>query len=162
MKMELVFNLFEPIADKRSHTLILGTMPSRKSREANFYYAHPCNRFWKVIAESFNRPLPKDVEEKTILLLSNGIALWDVLDSCEISGANDASIRKQRCRNIAEFISDKAIKKILCNGSKAFKLCSELKLVLPVICMPSTSPANASWSFECLLEAWRPELKDQL
>ena len=159
MNRELVIHPFEPIADERSHTLILGTMPSGKSREANFYYAHPRNRFWRVIAESFDRLLPKDVEGKTKLLLSNGIALWDVLDSCEISGSDDASIRKQSCKNIAGFISGRPIQKILCNGGKAFALCSELKLALPVICLPSTSPANAAWSLERLIEVWRPELK---
>ena len=158
MDTRLVFHPFDPIANEQSHTLILGTMPSGRSREEKFYYAHPRNRFWSVIAESFDCPLPKDAEGKTNLLLANGIALWDVLNSCEISGAEDASIRGQKYKNIAGFIGEKPIRKILCNGNKAFAFCGKLKLPVPVICLPSTSPANAAWSLERLVAVWKPEL----
>ena len=149
---------FGPIADEQSRILILGTMPSVESRKARFYYAHPRNRFWRVIADSFGQPLPQSVEEKTRLLLANRIALWDVLDSCEISGSDDSSIREPIYNGIEALISGKPIEKILCNGTKAYKLCLKSELPVPVLCMPSTSPANAAWSIERLAAVWRPAL----
>jgi len=149
---------FSPIANEHSRILILGTMPSVESRKAGFYYAHPRNRFWQVIADSFGKPLPQSAEDKTRLLLANHIALWDVLDSCEISGSADSSIRRPVYNNIASLISGKPIQKILCNGTKAYKLCLSRELSLPVSCMPSTSPANAAWILERLTAAWKPEL----
>jgi hypoxanthine-DNA glycosylase len=150
---------FNPIFDKYSRILILGTMPSVKSREVGFYYSHPRNRFWKVLAECFGEPhSPQLIEEKTQLLLANKIALWDVLASCEIKGSDDSSIRKPIYNGISEFISEKPIEKILCNGTKAYKLCISLDLGLPVLHMPSTSPANATWSLERLTETWKSEL----
>jgi len=149
---------FSPVADEHSRILILGTMPSVASRDAGFYYAHPRNRFWRVVADSFGQPLPQSVEEKTRLLLANHIALWDVLDSCEISGSDDATIRQPVYNDIAAFICGKPVRKILCNGTKAYNLCLKLKLSLPVLYMPSTSPANAGWSAERLTAAWKPEV----
>ncbi|MCL1831458.1 MAG: DNA-deoxyinosine glycosylase [Oscillospiraceae bacterium] len=151
-------NSFNPIFDKHSHILILGTMPSVKSREVGFYYSHPHNRFWKVLAECFGESIPQSIEDKTQLILANKIALWDVLASCEIKGSDDSSIRKPIYNGIAEFISEKPIEKILCNGTKAYKLCISLDFSLPVLHMPSTSPANASWSLERLTETWKSEL----
>ena len=149
---------FKPIFDDHSQILILGTMPSVKSREVGFYYSHPRNRFWNVIAESFGNSVPQSIEEKTQLILKNRIALWDVLASCEITGSDDSTIREELYNDIVGFISGKPIQKILCNGKKAYKLCLDLKLPLPVLCMPSTSPANAAWSLERLLEFWKVEL----
>lgn len=149
---------FNPITNEHSRILILGTMPSVESRKAGFYYAHPRNRFWQVIANSFEKPLPQFVEEKMRLLLENKIALWDVLESCEISGSADSSIRQPVYNDIALLISGKPIEKILCNGTKAYKLCLSRKLSLPVLYMPSTSPANAAWSLEKLTAAWKLEL----
>ena len=149
---------FSPISNEHSRILILGTMPSVKSREVGFYYSHPQNRFWRVLSAIFEQPIPQSFPEKTQLLLTNKIALWDVLASCEIKGSDDSSIQKEVYNNIAEFIQGKPIKKILCNGQKAFKLCLNLELYLPVMCMPSTSPANAAWSLERLIEAWKSEL----
>ena len=149
---------FSPVADEHSRILILGTMPSVESRKAGFYYAHPRNRFWQVIADSLEQPLPQSVEEKTRLLLANRIALWDVLDSCEISGSDDSSIREPIYNNITALISGRPIEKVLCNGTKAYKLCLKLELPLPVLCMPSTSPANAAWNAERLSATWKPEL----
>ena len=154
-------NSFEPIANENSRILILGTMPSVESRKVGFYYMHPRNRFWQVIAGSFGTLLPQSVEEKARLLLANHIALWDVLESCEISGSADSSIRKPVYNDISSFINDKPIKKVLCNGTKAYKLCLKLNLSLPVLSMPSTSPANATWSAERLTAAWKPELTDE-
>jgi len=149
---------FPPISDENSRILILGTMPSVESRRAGFYYSHPRNRFWTVLSESLAKPIPQSIEDKIQLLLGNGIALWDVLATCEITGSDDSSIRKPIYNDIATFINGKYIKKILCNGMKAYKLCQRLRLPLPVLCMPSTSPANAAWSLERLTAAWKPEL----
>ena len=150
---------FDPISNEHSNILILGTMPSVQSRESGFYYAHPRNRFWTVLARSFGQPAPASVEEKTQLLLSNGIALWDVLASCEITGSDDSSIREPFYNDIAVFVGGKSIQKILCNGKKAYNLYHrQFDLPIPVISMPSTSPANAAWSAERLTEAWKPEI----
>ena len=149
---------FPPISNKNSRLLILGTMPSVKSREAGFYYSHPQNRFWRVLSACLGKPLPQTVEEKTQLLLANNIALWDVLESCEITGSDDSTIREPVYNGIAGFISETQIEKVLCNGAKAYKLYQRLGLSLPVACMPSTSPANAAWNLERLTEAWKTEL----
>jgi hypoxanthine-DNA glycosylase len=146
---------FGPIANEHSRILILGTMPSVQSRKDGFYYSHPRNRFWQVLAGSLEQPIPQTVAEKTQLLLENNIALWDVLASCEITGSDDSSIRNPVYNDIASFLIGKPIEKILCNGAKAYKLCLGLGLALPVLCMPSTSPANASWSLERLTAAWK-------
>jgi len=156
--MNVIAQSFSPVANEHSHILILGTMPSVQSRKAGFYYSHPRNRFWQVIADSFEKPLPQSVAEKTRLLLTNHIALWDVLDSCEILGSADSSISKPIYNDIASFISDKPIEKILCNGMKAYELCLSRKLSLPVLYMPSTSPANAAWSLERLTAVWKPKI----
>ena len=149
---------FTPISNEHSRILILGTMPSVQSREAGFYYAHPRNRFWPVVATCFGQPIPETIVNKTQLLLANSIALWDVLVSCEITGSDDSSIREPVCNDISTLISGRPIQKILCNGRKAYALCLHLNLPLPVLCMPSTSPANASWSLERLTAAWKKEI----
>jgi len=149
---------FRPIANEHSRILILGTIPSVQSRVEGFYYANPRNRFWQVLAVSYDKPLPQSVKDKTRLLLESSIALWDVLSSCEISGSDDSSIRKPVYNDIAAFASGKPIEKILCNGRKAFALCHSLALPLPVLCLPSTSPANAAWNVERLTAAWKKEL----
>jgi len=149
---------FSPISSGHSKILILGTMPSVASRDGGFYYAHPRNRFWTVLAGSFGQPVPRSVAEKTELLLTNGVALWDVLASCEISGSDDSSIRNPMYNDIATLVSDRPIEKILCNGMKTYQLCLKLGLSLPVLPMPSTSPANAAWSAELLIDVWKPEL----
>jgi hypoxanthine-DNA glycosylase len=107
----------------------------------------------------FGQPLPQSIEEKTKLLLSNGIALWDVLASCEISASEDSSIRNPVYNDIATFIKGKPIERILCNGKKARSFCAQLQLDVPLLCMPSTSPANAAWDLKGLAEAWKPELE---
>ncbi|MCL2694497.1 MAG: DNA-deoxyinosine glycosylase [Oscillospiraceae bacterium] len=149
---------FPPIYDKNSRLLILGTMPSVKSREAGFYYSHPQNRFWKVLSACFGKSLPQTVEEKTQLLLTHKIALWDVLESCEITGSDDSTIREPIYNDVAGLINKTRIEKVLCNGTKAYKLYLGLGLSLPAACMPSTSPANAAWSLEKLIEKWKAEL----
>jgi len=110
--MNVMPKSFNPIVNEHSRILILGTVPSVESRKKGFYYSHPRNRFWQVIANSFEKPFPQSVAEKTRLLLTNHIALWDVLDSCEILGSADSSIREPIYNDIVSFINDKPIEKV--------------------------------------------------
>jgi len=151
---------FSPVADERSRILILGTMPGAESRKAGFYYAHPRNRFWQVIAAICDRPLPQSVDDKTRLILDNHLALWDVLESCEITNSADSSIRNPVYNDISAFIRSRPIEKILCNGAKAYEFCKKLELPLRVLRMPSTSPANAAWSLERLRAVWMSQLTE--
>jgi len=153
-----VVHPFDSISNEFSRILILGTMPSVQSRKANFYYSHPRNRFWQMIATCYDHQLSQSAEEKTKFLLLNGIALWDVLASCEILGSDDSSIRRPVYNDIATFIKGKPIQKILCNGKKAYDFCNQLDISVPILCMPSTSPANAAWNLERLTETWKSEL----
>ena len=147
---------FEPISNESSRILILGTMPSVESRKADFYYSHPRNRFWPMLAGCLGQQVPGTTVDKMKLLLENDIALWDVLASCEIVGSDDATIQKPVCNDIAAFVSDKPIVKILCNGKKAYSLCGSLDIQIPILYVPSTSPANAAWNLERLIEVWKP------
>jgi len=133
-------------------------MPSVLSRKAGFYYSHPRNRFWPVLAGCFGQQIPQSIEDKIKLLRQNYIALWDVLAACEIIGSDDASIQKPVYNDIATFINDRPITKILCNGKKAYSFCQHLELSIPIIYVPSTSPANAAWGIEMLIEAWKPNM----
>lgn len=148
---------FPPLYDKNSKILILGSFPSVKSRENLFFYGHPQNRFWKVTAAVFECEVPKTVEEKKEFLLSHGIALWDVIASCEITGSADSSIKNVKPNNFKEILEKSDIKRIYTNGKTAEKYF--VKFIKNVInrssvCLPSTSPANASWNIERLTEAW--------
>jgi hypoxanthine-DNA glycosylase len=137
--------------------LILGSFPSVKSREQNFFYGHPQNRFWKVMAALFGEQLPETVDEKKALILQNGLALWDSIASCEITGSSDASIRDAKPNDISIILDNCDIRRIYCNGRKSHELYR--KYIEPVcgreaVCLPSTSPANAAWQMDRLLEAW--------
>lgn len=153
---------FGPVWDVNSRVLVLGTFPSAASREQGFYYGHPRNRFWLVLASVFNSPLPSDVGEKTSLLLNSGVALWDVLVSCEIEGSSDASIKNPVPNDIAGLASKSGITKVLLNGQKAGALyekhCAP-GISIPHFRLPSTSPANAAWSHERLAEEWGQRLR---
>lgn len=158
------FNLvhpFEPVWSPQSSVLILGTFPSVISRENRFYYGHPRNRFWPVLAKLYNEAVPRTSDEKKALLLEHGLAVWDVLKSCEISGSDDASIRHPIPNDIAGLVAKTEIRKILLNGKKAHDLYSKFcasQIEIPAICLPSTSPANAAWDLPRLLEVWRAEI----
>ena len=148
---------FGPLYDENSRVLILGSFPSVKSREQNFFYGHPQNRFWRVIAAVFGQPVPQTVEEKKLLILDNGLALWDSIASCEITGSSDASIRNVRANDISIILNSCSIERIYCNGRKSHELYQ--KYIEPetgreAVCLPSTSPANAKWTLEKLTEAW--------
>ena len=154
---EKVFHPIEPLYDKNSKILILGSFPSQKSREQKFFYGHPQNRFWKVLSLVLKVDEPKTVEEKRRFLLFNNIAVWDVIASCEIMGSSDSSI-KNVVPNDLKIIHDNAnIKRIYVNGKTAEKYYNKYlkeKLGITACCLPSTSPANAAWSVERLAEAW--------
>lgn len=152
-----VIHPLNPIYDRNSRILILGTFPSVKSREAGFYYAHPQNRFWQVIAALTHEPLPLTHEAKTQLLLSHHIALWDVIRSCEITGSSDASIRNVIPNPLKDLIDNSCIDAVYANGTKAchlYRTYSEKTTGFPIVCLPSTSPANARSGLEALITEW--------
>ncbi len=143
--------------DLYSEVLILGSFPSVKSREVGFYYGHPQNRFWKVLAAIFDEPVPLGTEQRRAFLLRNHIAAWDVIASCSIIGSSDSSISDVVPNNILPILEGASIRQIYTNGHTAFRLYRQY--IYPqtgrqAICLPSTSPANASWSFERLMTAW--------
>lgn len=148
----------EPIFDDQSQILILGSFPSVKSRESKFYYGHPQNRFWKVIALVYGEIVPETIEEKKTFLKQHHIALWDVIASCEIIGSSDSSIQNAVPNDISWILSKSKISHIFINGGKAFTLFQRYfkeEILPPVIKLPSTSPANAQWSIERLEEEWK-------
>lgn len=154
---EKVSHEFAPVFDANSRVLILGTFPSVKSREQNFYYGHPQNRFWKVIAKLTDSEVPQTIKEKKILLLKNGIAIWDVIASCEIVGSSDSSIKNVVPANLNQVLTQCNIKAVYANGGTAKKLYekySQKEIGREIIGLPSTSPANAAYSVDRLMEYW--------
>lgn len=146
-----------PVYDENSKILILGSFPSVKSRECGFFYGHPQNRFWKVIAAVFEEAVPETVEEKRMLLLRNGVAVWDVIHSCDITGSSDSSIKNVVVNDINTILTKADIRQIYVNGKKAFTLYK--KYIEPQTgreaeCLPSTSPANAAFGLERLITEW--------
>lgn len=149
---------FGPLFCADSKILILGSFPSVKSRETQFYYGHPRNRFWPLIAALFGEAVPLSVGDKKALALRHGLALWDVIESCEIRGSADSSIREPELCDLGLIFAACGIQRICVNGKTAFALYQrydEPKFGREALCLPSTSPANAAWSFEALLRAWR-------
>lgn len=149
---------FAPIYNEESRVLILGTLPSVKSREQNFYYGHPQNRFWKVIAALCAEPVPQSVDEKKELLLRHHIALWDVIAECDICGSSDSSIQNVVPTDLSVILQSAPIEKIFANGAKAFDLYRKYSAPSygkEIIKLPSTSPANAAYHMERLLEEWK-------
>ncbi len=154
---KMIHHPFPPLYDENSKVLILGSFPSVKSREQLFFYGHPQNRFWKVISAITGKNEPVTIEEKKSLLLSSGIALWDVIASCEIAGSSDSSIKNVAANDLYEILQNADIKKIFVNGKTAEKYYNKYirdKIGREAVCLPSTSPANAAWSVEKLIEAW--------
>lgn len=145
-----------PVYNKDSRILILGSFPSVRSREYGFFYGHPQNRFWRVIASVRGVPVPDTVEEKKALLLSQKIALWDVVASCEISGSADSSIRGVVPNDLTGLLSQTGIRTVFTNGKTADRLFDRYFTDLPVLKynLPSTSPANARFSQERLIQEW--------
>ncbi|MGN1166654.1 MAG: DNA-deoxyinosine glycosylase [Lachnospiraceae bacterium] len=157
MEYEHIIHPFEPIYSKDSKILILGSLPSVKSREQNFYYGHPQNRFWRVVSSILQEPLPNTIEEKRDMLLRHNIAIWDVIYSCDIKGSSDSSIKNVVPTDIASLVKKTQIIKIYCNGKtsgKLFQKYQESKVGIPAVVLPSTSPANAAFSLERLIQEW--------
>ena len=150
-----------PVYDKNSKILILGSFPSVKSREAKFFYGHPQNRFWKVLSAVLGCDCPVTAEEKKAMLLSHNIAVWDVIGSCEIMGSSDASIRSVIPNDIASLVKKTSIIAIFANGATSYNMykryCRDA-VGLEAVKLPSTSPANASYSLERLTEEWSSQL----
>ena len=154
---------FEPIYDKNSRILILCSFPSVKSRENNFYYGHPQNRFWKLLASLLEKPVPESVEEKKAFPLSNRIAVWDMVAYCEIENSDDSSISGVKANDLSVILNNADIKAIFCNGQTSAKLYGkfiEPQINIKATALPSTSPANAAWSLQRLCEAWQIILKE--
>ncbi len=146
-----------PVFDGNSRILILGSFPSVKSREQMFFYGHPQNRFWQVTARVFNCEIPHTVEEKRIFLLSNRIAVWDVIASCDIEGSSDSSIKNVIPNDLSVILASANIESIFVNGKIALKYYNKYikdTICKDAVCLPSTSPANAAWSVEALADAW--------
>lgn len=154
----MITHPIEPIYNKKSKILILGSFPSVKSREEGFFYGHPQNRFWKVTSAVFSESTPHTIEEKKKFLLRNRIAVWDVIHSCEITGSSDSSIKNVSVNDITKILDAADIRQVYVNGKKAFSLYNKYiksQIGIEAICLPSTSPANAAWNLERLIEAWK-------
>ena len=152
------YHLIEPIYDKDSKILILGSFPSVKSREANFFYHHPQNRFWRVLAAVYQDTVPEEIADKKAFLKRHQIALWDVIASCNIKGSSDSSISDVEVNDLNMIIANSSVKHIYTNGNLADKLYHryfDAIIDLPVTKLPSTSPANAAYSLDKLLIYWR-------
>ncbi|MDO4689928.1 MAG: DNA-deoxyinosine glycosylase [Fusobacterium sp.] len=147
-----------PTYDQNSQILILGSFPSVKSREYGYFYGHPQNRFWKVISAVFNDSFPETKEDKKRFLLKHNIAAWDVIASCEIKGSSDSSITNVKANDLGEILKNSKVRKIFVNGKKAaqlYKKYIEPVSKIPAITLPSTSPANAAWKLERLIDEWK-------
>lgn len=147
----------DPVYDSNSKILILGSFPSVKSREQQFFYGHKQNRFWRVMAQVLDCAVPEDTIRKRDMLIAHHVALWDVIESCEITGSSDASIRNVQPNDLSRILSQADIQAIYTNGSKAYELYR--KYIFPMNGrkahpLPSTSPANAGYSLDKLVEAW--------
>lgn len=173
-KQSSISHPIPPVWNSESQVLILGTMPSPKSREAGFFYMHPQNRFWSVMTEIFGETLahPNNspdisaaITERRDFLLRHHLAMWDVLSSCEITGAADSSIKNAIPNDFTEILNASQIHHIICTGKTAYNLWQKKSAVLyeprynlTVHCLPSTSPANAQWSKERLINEYKPIL----
>lgn len=148
----------EPVYDENSEILILGSFPSVKSREEGFFYGHPNNRFWKVLAGVYEDGIPTNIDMKRKFLLKHHVAVWDVIHSCDIVGSSDSSIRNVVVNDLDRILQAAAIRNIFVNGKKAEEL--YMRYIYPKngmkpIVLPSTSPANAAKNLESLVESWR-------
>ena len=163
--MNEVVHPFPPVVGPESRTLILGSFPSVRSREEGFFYGHPRNRFWPMLAAIYDEETPLTVPAKQSLILRHGLALWDVIAFCRIEGSSDASVRDAAPVDIARVTAVAPIERVICNGGLAGKLYAQHLqpvLGLPALVLPSTSPANAAWSLARLTARWGEALGDTL
>lgn len=158
MNLQTVVHTIPPLYDSHSRVLLLGSIPSPKSREVGFFYGHPQNRFWRVLAAVLGEPVPQSIEEKRAMCLKHHIALWDTIARCDIAGASDTSIRNAVPNDIGKLVQESEITRIFATGGKSAELYRKLiepQLHIPITQLPSTSPANAAWSLDRLIEAYR-------
>ena len=158
MEYQSLKHTFAPVFDAESKILILGSFPSVKSRENNFFYGHPQNRFWKVMANVLDWKVPTTIEEKREMLLNNYVAVWDVIASCSIVGSSDTSIKDVVVNDFSRILENSKVERIYVNGGKAYELYhkyAEKVTGIQAVKLPSTSPANAAWSLEKLTKTWK-------
>ncbi len=158
MSDKMIVHPIPPLFDEKSRILILGSFPSVKSREAAFFYGHPQNRYWTVMSRILGYEKPETIDKKRKMMLDNGIAMWDVIASCEIEGSSDSSIKNVTANDLSVILDNCKIEKIFVNGKTAEKYYNKYtypKTKIKAICLPSTSPANAAWSIDRLIEKWK-------
>ena len=160
MEKQPQLHTIAPVYDENSRILILGSFPSVKSREAAFFYGHPQNRFWRVLAAVLGEETPQTVAEKKSLLLRHGVALWDVIASCDIAGSSDASITNAAPNDLSRILNAAPVRRIFCNGGTAYRFYRRYDEAAwgKAEALPSTSPANARSSVQALTERWRAAL----
>lgn len=151
---QTIIHPFPPIYNSESRILILGSFPSTASRAREFYYGHPRNRFWPLLAALLNEPEPYTIEEKKQLLLNHRIALYDAVSSCAVDNSADASIHAVVPADLSGIFQTAAIQAVFANGNKAHEVCTK-QIGIPAVKLPSTSPANARFRFDDLLAAWK-------
>ena len=159
----MIVHPIEPVYDNHSKILILGSFPSVKSRESGFFYGHPRNRFWKILAALYGEETPETVEEKKRFLLKNHIAVWDVIERCEITGSSDTSIRDVIPNDIGRILKETEIERIFVNGKTAekyYRKYLEKKTGIKAVCLPSSSPANAAKTLDDLVREWRALMEE--
>ena len=157
MEYTHVTHNFPPLFAPDSRALILGSIPSPKSREQAFFYGHPQNRFWPVLAAVFGEPAPQAIEDKRSLALRHHIAMWDTLPACDLRGASDTSIRNPVANDLPWLIAQTQVRAVFCTGATSYKYYKKLcqpQTGIEAVCLPSTSPANAAWSKERLIQAY--------
>lgn len=158
MNLQTVVHTIPPLYDSHSRVLLLGSIPSPKSREVGFFYGHPQNRFWRVLVAVLGEEMPQTIDEKRAMCLKHHVALWDTIARCDIVGASDTSIRNAVPNDIGKLVRESEITRIFATGGKSAELYRKLiepQLHIPITQLPSTSPANAAWSLERLIEAYR-------
>jgi len=156
-----VIHPFPPLVCPESRTLILGSFPSIKSREQRFFYGHPQNRFWRMLAAVYGEPVPEDIPAKTQLVYAHKLALWDSIGECTIIGSSDASVRDVVPVEITRVLEAAPIERVLCNGAlsgRYYRRYLQPVTGIEAHIMPSTSPANAAWQLDRLVAAWREVL----
>ena len=157
MNIQTVVHTIPPLYDSTSRVLLLGSIPSPKSREVGFFYGHPRNRFWPVLAAVLGEPAPQTIEQKRAMCLRHHVALWDTIARCDIAGASDTSIRNAVPNDVAALIEQLGVQAVFCNGAASGRIYAkyaEPLTHLPATVLPSTSPANAVWSPARLQAAW--------
>ena len=158
MERQYIVHPIPPTFDADSEILILGSFPSARSREMGFYYSHPRNRFWKVMAALYGEDVPVGVDARRSFLLRNRVAAWDVIGSCTIAGSSDSSIRDVTANDLRPILSGSRVQRIFVNGKTAAKMYrryAQPVIGIDAVCLPSTSPANASYSLERLISEWK-------